>query len=276
MSRPSGEKTRCGGQWTEAKYKGFIKSTLRQATRKWGPINQCTKDARVSRGVYLCAGCKEEITKTTLDPETRKRVNNVHVDHIEPVVDPEEGFTTWDECIERMFSEVENLQVLCTPCHKAITAEENVVRKNSRGFYGTNPREYQTYTNMKGRCNNPRKSDYQYYGGRGIEVCPAWLNSFPQFLEDMGPRPEGATLDRVDVDGPYSPENCRWADWETQCNNKRNSVYIEWDGKRMSLSQWAKQREIGRATLAYRIKSGWSIEEALEFKDRDLEKAENE
>jgi len=131
LARPSGEKTRCGGQWTEAKYKGFIKSTLRQATRKWGPINQCTKDARVSRGVYLCAGCNDEITKTTLDPETRKRVNNVHVDHIEPVV-PVTGWVSWDSVIERMFCEVGNLQVLCTPCHKTVTAEENSQRKYYR------------------------------------------------------------------------------------------------------------------------------------------------
>jgi len=131
MPRPSGEKTRCSGQWTEARYKSFVKSLLRQGTRKWGPIQEVTKAARVARGEYLCAGCKEVVTKTTLDPETRKRVNNVHVDHIEPVV-PVTGWESWDSCIENMFCEKDNLQVLCSKCHKEVTAAENAQRKYYR------------------------------------------------------------------------------------------------------------------------------------------------
>lgn len=117
--------------WTEARYKSFIKSTLRQATRKWAPINEVLKEARVERGVYLCAGCKEHVPKTTLNAETRKRVNNIHVDHIEPVV-PVTGWVSWDSCIERMFCERENLQVLCGSCHKVVTDDENKQRKHYR------------------------------------------------------------------------------------------------------------------------------------------------
>lgn len=117
--------------WTEARYKSFIKSTLRQATRKWAPINEVLKEARVERGVYLCNGCKEHVPKTTLNSETRKRVNNIHVDHIEPVV-PVTGWVSWDSCIERMFCEKENLQVLCGSCHKEVTDEENKQRKYYR------------------------------------------------------------------------------------------------------------------------------------------------
>ena len=129
--RPSGEKTRCGGVWTEARFNSFIKSLLRQGTRKWGPIQQAIKDARVRRGFYLCAECKEEVpatTMATLKNGKTKRVKNAIVDHKEPII-PVTGFTTWDECIERMFCEQENLQVLCHLCHTTKCAEEAAERK---------------------------------------------------------------------------------------------------------------------------------------------------
>ncbi len=131
MARPSGEKTRCSGQWTEARFSSFIKSGLRQNTRKWEPIQRCLKEARVSRGLYMCNGCKEEVPKSVIDEEKRKRVNNIHVDHIEPVV-PVTGWVSWDSCINNMFCEIDNLQVLCGACHKIVTAEENVQRKYYR------------------------------------------------------------------------------------------------------------------------------------------------
>ena len=128
--RPSGEKTRCGGVWTEARYKSFIKSTLRQATRKWGPIQDCLRKARVRRGIYLCAECDNEVPATTV--VGRKRVKNAIADHIKPIVDPSVGFTTWDECIERMFCEEDNLQCVCYACHKTKCAEETAIATERR------------------------------------------------------------------------------------------------------------------------------------------------
>ena len=73
---------------------------------------------------------------------------------------------------------------------------------------------------MKRRCNNPNQNDYQYYGGRGITYDPAW-ETFEGFLADMGPRPDGMTLDRIDVDGNYCKDNCRWANSKTQRDNRK-------------------------------------------------------
>jgi len=82
---------------------------------------------------------------------------------------------------------------------------------------------------MRRRCSNRKAEDYHYYGGRGITVCERWMTSFENFLADMGERPEGKTLDRIDNDGNYEPSNCRWATWAEQASNKRNT-----QGKRMT------------------------------------------
>jgi hypothetical protein len=134
--RPGGPKTRNGGQWTEARFMSFIKSALRGASRKWNPISVVQKEARTSRGMYKCASCQNNVPNTI--KVGRKRKQNVFVDHIEPVVDPKTGFTNWEDYINRLFSEKNNLQLLCGECHdkksmneRALTAKYNKERKEN-------------------------------------------------------------------------------------------------------------------------------------------------
>lgn len=119
-------KTRNNGQWTEARFQSFIKSLLRKGTLRWGPVQSARKGANVSRGKYICAVCSS-IVSPTLNGK-----KNVAVDHIIPVVGVEEGFTTWDNYIERMFCEEENLQLICSDCHDKKTKAEREARKNAK------------------------------------------------------------------------------------------------------------------------------------------------
>src|SRR6478609_3304240 len=128
--RIGGPKTRNGNTWTEARFRSFIRSQLRAATMRWGPIASCLKAARVGRGEYLCAECKETVPAST--KVGGKRIKNVHVDHILPIVDPDVGFVSYDVLIERMFCEQDNLQVLCNDCHTAKTDDEKARAKARR------------------------------------------------------------------------------------------------------------------------------------------------
>lgn len=132
MARPQGPLVKCDGKWTQAKFNSFIKNNLRAATRKWEPIQRCKKRSHVARGLYRCDGCEKEVPPTIFDEDKRKRVKNIFVDHIEPIIDPATGFTTWDECIERMFCDSDNLQLLCKECHSVKSQEEIEITKERR------------------------------------------------------------------------------------------------------------------------------------------------
>jgi 5-methylcytosine-specific restriction endonuclease McrA len=126
-------KTRAGNKWTEAQYKNFIRSALRKAWTRWGPNYTTKNEARIERGVYRCTGYQRRSHKVPASIKVNnKSVNNIFTDHIAPVVDPAEGFTTWDDFIERLLCEQDNLQVLCRTCHDHKTKDEAAIRKSTR------------------------------------------------------------------------------------------------------------------------------------------------
>jgi hypothetical protein len=113
---------------------------------------------------------------------------------------------------------------------------------------------------MRQRCLNHNNSNFPNYGGRGIKVCQHW-SEFKYFLADMGERPENCTLDRVDVNGDYTPKNCRWATQKEQSNNMRKTLWVTYHGEKMSLQALSDRLEIDRYTLRRRILDlGWSEE----------------
>lgn len=130
------------------------------------------------------------------------------------------------------------------------------------GMYGTPT--YKSWSEMKCRCKNPSHSKGNCYAG--ISYCEEW-ESFEIFYRDMGKRPEGTTLDRINPYGNYEPSNCRWADYHTQATNKRNSRYLTLNGITRHISEWSKITGIKRRTISARILNyGWSTEKALTTK----------
>lgn len=122
---------------------------------------------------------------------------------------------------------------------------------------------YDTWSQMKARCENPNHAWYYRYGGRGITVCEEWSKSFVNFYQAMGDKPDGLSLDRIDNNGNYEPGNCRWSSQKEQIRNREISKYIEFNGVSKPLAQWAEEYGIKRKKLAYRLKQGWDIKDAL-------------
>lgn len=121
------------------------------------------------------------------------------------------------------------------------------------------------YYAMKTRCLNPRQKTYARYGGRGIKVCDRWLgpDGFKNFLSDMGERPEGMTLDRIDNDGNYEPSNCRWATRETQQRNTSRNRIVNYAGRDMTLVEACTLHGIDYHLVAGRLFHGWTFEQAV-------------
>jgi hypothetical protein len=124
----------------------------------------------------------------------------------------------------------------------------------------------QIFHQMKNRCYNPSSNRYYRYGGRGIKICDEWLsdiNTFRKWAIENGYN-DSLTIDRIDVDGDYCPENCRWVSASEQGNNTSRTVAIEFNGKTQTMTQWANELGIPTSTLHNRIRvHGWSIERAL-------------
>lgn len=124
-------------------------------------------------------------------------------------------------------------------------------------------RIYGLWRHMIDRCTRNTHRSFHNYGGRGITVCERWLTSFDFFYQDMGDCPKGMSLDRIDNEKGYAPENCRWASWDVQASNKRVCVYFEWNGQRLTLAEWGKILGIPYDVLRKRYRNGWNTEKIL-------------
>lgn len=141
---------------------------------------------------------------------------------------------------------------------------------NRSGYLGCRVRRMPTFGSWKSmmyRCYNPGDKCFSLYGGRGITVCDRW-HDFYLFLEDMGLRPEGYTLDRIDPDGNYGPDNCRWATLKEQGRNRRNSRRIEFNGETKTLVEWGELYGVAPEAISRRILRGWSVEKSITTKSR--------
>lgn len=128
------------------------------------------------------------------------------------------------------------------------------------GMYGTPT--YKSWSEMKGRCNHPERSTGHY---ENITYCERW-EKFENFFEDMGIRPDGTSLDRIDVYGNYEPSNCRWADIFTQENNRSSNRYYIINGEKLTLTQISRKYKISRSNLANKIYiKKWDMEKAINF-----------
>lgn len=155
------------------------------------------------------------------------------------------------QCIRTQTSLVSNKSFSC-----------GCLKRQRRKTHGCAGRSiYKIWLGMKARCLNPNFHAYPNYGGRGISICERWMN-FEHFLEDMGDRPSlKHTLDRVDNNGSYCKENCRWATRVEQSRNTRKNHNIKFNGITKCLKDW--QRETGITSIGVRLQNGWTIEEAL-------------
>ena len=133
------------------------------------------------------------------------------------------------------------------------------------------PREYRAWAHIIGRCHNESDASYKNYGGRGIFVCDRWRDSFSAFMSDMGECPDKHSIERIDNDGPYSPDNCKWATVAEQMRNTRRTVRLTYQGETLCQADW--DRKLGQKSgfVAYKIKSGLTIDQIVRLVEKKNE-----
>ena len=139
--------------------------------------------------------------------------------------------------------------------------QKTLVSRRLKTHGMTNTKVYRIWQTMVSRCNNEKATGFHNYGGRGISVCGRWME-FEKFLNDMGLPPPKTSIDRIDNDGDYCQENCRWATRKEQAQNKRNNRNIYFNGKNLCLIEWARKFDMDQSSMGERLDK-WSIERAL-------------
>lgn len=149
-----------------------------------------------------------------------------------------------------------------------------VAAATTHGMSGTP--EYDAWARMKHRCLNRANKNFDRYGGRGISVCPTWRTSFAAFYRDMGPRPHGTSLDRIDNEKGYEPGNCRWATPTEQANNRRSNRIVCCRGEARSIAEWSRRSGVSEDVIQQRlVKLAWAPEPAIFTPARRCERGSN-
>lgn len=129
---------------------------------------------------------------------------------------------------------------------------------------GARTSEFSSWVSMRQRCLDKNSKAWPRYGGRGIKICDRWLDSFENFLADMGKKPSPLhSIERKDNNGNYGPDNCIWATAKEQANNRRSNHKVELDGKNLTLSQWSSETGIPMGTISVRLRQGWPERESI-------------
>lgn len=137
------------------------------------------------------------------------------------------------------------------------------VSRRMKKHGGSKSPTYKIWVGIIDRCENENNRSYPDYGGRGIKMCQRWRESYEAFVADMGERPPKMTIERNDVNGNYEPSNCRWASKKEQANNTTRNHFVEFDGQRLTIAQWAEKIGVKPMILVQRLFLGWSVERAL-------------
>ncbi len=166
------------------------------------------------------------------------------------------------DCGKEVIVAGSNLRSGITSSCGCLQAENTSNANKKHGLSQLKSKEYNTWQSMRRRCNCVTSDDYPDYGGRGIKVCERWDN-FSNFLDDMGKAPSKYSLDRIDVNKGYSPDNCRWADSKTQARNKTNNRWLSVNGIKKTLAEWAEVSGTDRRNIHKRIARGWTIDQAI-------------
>lgn len=126
-------------------------------------------------------------------------------------------------------------------------------------------RLYHIWCLMLARCSNQNRPEYIHYGGRGIKVCKEWINDYSVFRQWAlsNGYADNLSIDRIDVNGNYCPDNCRWATAKMQANNQRTNRFLSFNGQTLTLSEWADKTKINQDAIYGRLKRGWTIEQSL-------------
>lgn len=137
--------------------------------------------------------------------------------------------------------------------------------KRNRKHGKSNTRLYKLFYGMRERCYNEQGKDYKNYGGRGIKICDEWLSNPLLFIEwaYKNGYNDKLSIDRIDVNEDYTPNNCRWVSFKKQANNRRNNLIITFEGKTMSAAEWCEFKGWNRHVIPERLRNGWSLEKAM-------------